>query len=46
MRIDTGLNQLSQIIGEAPDFAWYVLISRLESEISQIIAEVGISCET
>ena len=32
--------QLSRIIQETPDFEPFLLVSRLESEISQIIAEV------
>ena len=36
--------QLSQIIQETPDFVPYLPVSRLESDISWIIAEVAISC--
>ena len=35
--------QLSQIIRETPEFGLYFLVSRLESDISQIIAKVAIS---
>ena len=36
--------QLSRIIWETPDFGPYLLVSRLESCVSQIIAKVAISC--
>ena len=36
--------QLSRIIQETSDFGPYLLVSRLESDISQIIAKVAISC--
>ena len=35
---------LSQIIGETPDFGPYLLVSRLESDISQIIAKAVTFC--
>ena len=35
---------LSQIIGETPDFGQYLLVSRLESDISQIIAKAVTFC--
>ena len=36
--------QLSWIIQETPDFGPYLPVSRLESDISRIIAKVAISC--
>ena len=36
--------QLSRIIWETPDFGLYLLVSRLESDISWIIAQIAISC--
>ena len=36
--------QLSRIIRETPDFGPYLPVSRLESDISRIIAKVAISC--
>ena len=36
--------QLSWIIRESPDFGPYLPVSRLESDISRIIAKVAISC--
>ena len=35
---------LSQIIGETPDFGPYLLVSRLESDISRIIAKAVTFC--
>ena len=36
--------QLSRIIWETPDFGLYLLVSRLESDISRIIAKIAIFC--
>ena len=36
--------QISRIIQETPDFGPYLPVSRLESDISRIIAKVAISC--
>ena len=36
--------QLSRIIKVTPDFGPYLPVSKLESDISQIIAQVAISC--
>ena len=36
--------QLSWIIWETPDFGPYLMVSRLESDISRIITKVAISC--
>ena len=40
----TQCGQLSRIMWETPEFGPYLLVSRLESDISQIIAKGAISC--